>query len=383
MYVTFADLMDHALAYLGGDAARANSDRARRAVLSAYQDLPTRHPWHHYKRIGRITTVASYSTGTIEYDHTGGSSELLVTLTDGTWPTWAASGVLVIANVPYEVSERLDSTTLTLESLTNPGADVASGTSYTLYQDTYSLPSDLLTLYELTMDAVGDRVAYRPATEWAQVRRRDWGPGKPEFFCVTGDGTASGTLVVHFAPAPDAVYPVDFLYKRLARALAIDRKDAGTVSITSASATVTGVNTAFTSAMEGSVLRLSSDAKTAPTGNDGDNRAQFEGVIDSVASSTSLTLTAAAGQTLSGVKYVVSDPVDIDQAVHSRLLYRLIERQCRIVARVKENREDEREFLRALEEARAADARYAGLRVAAGDWSRPVRLADYPISEFD
>lgn len=382
MYVTFADLLDHALSYLGGDAGRANSDKARRAVLSAYQDLPTRHPWKHYQTVGRVVTVASYTTGTVAYDHTGGANERQLTLSGGTWPSWAASGTIVISDVPYDVETRVSDTIITLGTAQNPGADVAAGTSYTLYQDTYAAPSDLLTGYELTVDAVGDRLAYRTASEWAQLRRVNTGPGKPRMFCLTGDGTAAGGLVIRLFPAPDAIYPIDMLYKRRPRALAIDRKEEGTASVTSASATVTGSNTAFTSAMDGAVIRLSSDSKTAPTGNDGSNRAQFEGLIDAFSSATSLTLSAVADQTLSGVKYVVSDPADIDQDIHQRLLYRLIERQCRIVARMKELEEERREYRDALEESREADSRYAGRQAAGMLDVRPLRLADHPISEF-
>ncbi|HET6575194.1 MAG TPA: hypothetical protein VFG68_16425, partial [Fimbriiglobus sp.] len=375
MYVTFSDLLDHALAYLGGDAGRANSDRARRAVLAAYQDLPTRHPWKHYQTLGRVVTVASYATGTVAYTN----STRTVTLSGGTWPSWAASGTIVIADVPYDVETRDSNSALTLGTAQNPGADVAALTSYTLYQDTYAAPTDLLTGYELTLDAVGNRLAYRPPSEWAQLRRVNSTVGRPQLFCLTGGGTAAAGLVFRFWPAPDTIYPIDLLYKRRPRALAFDRKDAGTASATTSSTALTGANTAFAAAMAGSVVRLAADNKDAPTGNDGNNRAQFEGVISSVTSATALTLAAVADQTLAGVKYVISDPADIDQDVHLRLLYRLIERQCRIMARMKELPEEDREYQKALAEAREADSRYAGRQVAGLNEVRPLRLRDYPI----
>lgn len=384
MYVTFADLLEHAVAYLGGDAGVANSDRARRAVLAAYQDLPQRHPWSAYKTVGRLTTVAQYTTGTVGYDHTGGAAERLVTLAGGTWPSWAAAGTLVIADVPYDVATRESDTELTLEAAQNPGEDVAAGASYTLYRDTYPAPADLLAGYELAVDAVGERVAYRPASEWAQLRRLNRGPSKPVAFGYTGDGTTAGGLAFRFWPPPDAVYAIDLLYKRRPRAMSIDRREAGTVAVAAASAAVTGTNTAFASSMAGSVIRLSVSPAVKPTGAGGNDPAAFEGVVESVASATSLTLTAAAGVTLAGVAHVVSDPADIDPDVHLRLLYRLIERQCRLLTRMKELPEEEREYLRALAEAREADARYAGTRVAGGDPPYRRRLADYPVgTEFD
>lgn len=382
MYVTFADLLDHALSYLGGDASVRNSDVARRAVLAAYQELPQRHPWSAYKTVGRVVTVAHYNTGTVAFDFTGGSSELLVTLSSGTFPSWAASGTIVINDVPYDVDERLSDTTLTLLSTQNPGEDVAAGTSYDLYQDTYAAPSDLLAGWELAIDSVGERLLYRPPSEWAQLRRQNHGAAKPVFFTYTGDGTTGGGLAFRFWPAPDAVYPIDLLYKRRPRALVFDRREVGTASVSSTA--VTGVGTAFTSAMAGSVIRFGSTPTTKPTGMGGNDPATVEAVIDSVASATSLTLTAAASQALTGVAYVISDPADIDQDVHTRLLYRLVERQCRVMTRMKELPEEEREYVRALGEAREADARYAGTRVAGGDVPFRRRLADYPIgTEFD
>jgi hypothetical protein len=384
VYVTFADLLDHALAYLGGDAGVKNSAVARRAVLAAYQDLPTRHPWKYYQTLGRVVTSAYYNTGTVAFDLTGGSSERLVTLSGGTFPSWAASGTLVVGSVPYDVDERLSGTTLTLVSTQAPSADVAAGTTYTLYRDTYPAPADLLTGYEMALDVVGQRLLYRQPTEWAQLRRRVVGPARPQFFVLTGDGAAAGGYAFRFWPPPDQEYAVDLLYRRRARAMALDRKEEGTVSVTQGSATVTGSNTLFTAAMVGSVMRLSSDARSAPTGDGGNNRAAFEGVVSAYTSATSLTLSAAADQTLSGVKYVVSDPADVLPDTHLRFLYREVERQCRVMARMKELPEEQREYQAALAEARQADSLYAGRRAAGGDTLPAFRLRDYPVgTEFN
>lgn len=376
-YLTFSDLIDHALSYLGGSTDRSGSDRARRCVVQAYTELPTRHPWLFYQAIGRITTVASYTTGSIAYDHTGGASERLVTLTDGTWPAWAASGVLVIADVPYEVDARVSDALLTLTSGTNPGADVAAGTSYTLYQDTYALPADFLVAYEATLDSVGYDLAYRPPSEWVRLRRSNAGPGKPRTWTFTGDGATAGGMAARLWPPPDAVYAMDFLYRRRARRLVYDRREDGTASV-AAGTTVTGANTSFTAGLVGSVIRVGADARAAVTGWDGDNPPAEERVVSEVASSTSLTVTEAFTRTLSGVRYVVSDPADVEQDVAGRYLLREVERQCRLLARMKANPGEDVEYQRALTEAREADSRYAGDRAAgAGGYPR-YRLRDHP-----
>ncbi len=375
MYVTFADLLDHAIAYLGGDTGRANSDKARRAVLAAYQDLPTRHPWKFYQTIGRVLTSAPYSTGTIAINATTRA----VTLTGGTWPSWAASGSLIVNQIPYQVATRDSDAQLTLAAGQGPSADVPALTTYTLYRDTYPAPSDALVVHEMALDVIGQRILYRQPTEWAQLRRRVVGPARPQFFVITGDGTVAGGYVFRFWPYPDQEYDVDFLYRRQPRALVYDKVEDGTASIATGSAMLTGSNTNFKAGMVGSVVRLSADVVNAPTGDGGNNRAAFEGVISAYSSATSLTLAANADQSLTAVKYVISDPVDIQPTTHLRFLYREIERQCRLLARMKEEPEEERQYQATLAEARQADSLYAGRRLAGGDILPAFRLRDYLI----
>src|SRR5574338_846908 len=106
-FVTYKDLVDYCLDYAGGDVTVENRRKARRAVQNAYRDMAKDHRWRYYLIIGRLATVEYYSTGTIAYDHTGGANERQVTLTSGTWPSWAANGILVIDNVTYEVDSRV------------------------------------------------------------------------------------------------------------------------------------------------------------------------------------------------------------------------------------------------------------------------------------
>lgn len=376
-YVTYQDLIDHALSYLGGDPGTANSDKARRAVLRAYEELPTRHSWTFFKGIGRVTTYPQYSTGTIAYDQTGGVNERQVTLTGGTWPAWAAGAVLVLSSVPYDVESRVSDTVITLTSGTNPGADVAAGATYSLYQDSYDLPADFLVAYQASLDTITSTLLYKRPDEWAAYRRRNVGPGKPLMWTFTGNGQPSGAMKARFWPAPDAQYVVDFLYRRRARRLVLDRKEDGLVA-TAGTTTVTGTNTLFTASMVGSVIRVGSTGGDALTGWDGANPPAEERVIDAVASATSLTVTTAFSNTVSGARYVVSDPADIEPDIHLRYLYREIERQARLAARMKSVSAEDAEYVRAMAEAKAADSRYDGPRAAGAEWLPRYRLRDYP-----
>lgn len=79
--------------------------------------------------------VDSYSTGTIEYDHTGGANENQVTLSGGTWPTYAKSPARLFVNGTfYNVLARISDSIITLKTTSNPGADIAAGATFYLAQ---------------------------------------------------------------------------------------------------------------------------------------------------------------------------------------------------------------------------------------------------------
>lgn len=82
--------------------------------------------------------LTAYSTGTILYDHSGGASERLVTITGGTLPGWVNTDcAITIGGVRYPIASVLSTTTLTLGASSNnftnnPGADVGPGAAYTV-----------------------------------------------------------------------------------------------------------------------------------------------------------------------------------------------------------------------------------------------------------
>ena len=148
---SYHDVIDHLLDHFGGLEGGRNVKMAKRAILAAYRSLPTVYNWSYYYKRGRVASVAAYSTGTIAYDHTGGTYERQATLTSGTWPSWAARGILRINDIDYDVHERISDTVVTLSVNSNPGADVASSTTYTLSRDAYPLPFDFQSADQLGM----------------------------------------------------------------------------------------------------------------------------------------------------------------------------------------------------------------------------------------
>lgn len=92
------------------------------------------HNWSFLKQFVSLTMTAPYETGTIAV--TNG----VVTLTSGTWPSWAASGEITIAGISYTVASRGGDTQITLDDTSLTG--VAAGTSYSLTRPQQDLPDN-------------------------------------------------------------------------------------------------------------------------------------------------------------------------------------------------------------------------------------------------
>lgn len=91
------------------------------------------HVWSWLRPRGSLTLNAPYSTGTVS------SSSTTVTLSGGTWPTWAASADLWAGGERLSVASRSNGTTIVLDSA--PTTALAADT-YSLIQHEYDLPAD-------------------------------------------------------------------------------------------------------------------------------------------------------------------------------------------------------------------------------------------------
>lgn len=362
---TLDDLVRNLRAYVGNDTSDQKTAAVLRAAHAGIRALPTKHDWAYYLTLGRVTTSAPYSTGTVAYDHTGGSSERLLTLTGGTWPTWAAYGTVIIDNAHYDVDKRLTATTLTLKETSNPGGDVAGGTSFQIYRSIYPLPADLATVDNPFIHSLSRELYRQDFREFIHQRNLNQGVGEPREYCVVGAPGQYGRSALAVWPPPDAELQLEFLYKRKPRAAAIEAEKDGTVSVTAASTTVTGAGTAFTDGMVGSVFRLGADKKP-PTGPDGTNPAVHEAVVTAVASAQSLTLDVAPEATYAAVGYVVSDPIDVADGPMYDALVALCRKHLRIDTRMNVTNEEVAEYKEAIAQAKAAEAVKEKARVVAG-----------------
>jgi hypothetical protein len=317
----YADAILHGLGFLEArgidvkDAAKHNAS-IRRACQNAYRELAGRRTWRYFIKLGQVNLNAAYSTGTIAYDHTGGTYERQLTLTGGTWPSWAVYGSVRIAGVNYLVEDRKSATVLTLDAQTNPGADVASSTAYEIFRSCYTLPSDFVKMNMPQSESRLGGMCY-VSSEWFHSQERNsYSKGQPTHYTIARDPSLIGQMAMHVLPVPNAAESIQFVYYSRGREMKFSGYDLGyckgEISVTADSATVTGFNTAFSEDMIGAILRIGSDGNTIPTGVDGQHPRTDERSILSVESAASLTLDAGVASTQTKVKFAISDVVDID-----------------------------------------------------------------------
>lgn len=344
--------------------------QAKRAVIAAYLRLPSEHQWRYYKRRIIIKTDARYATGTISYDHTGGSSERLVTLSGGTFPENLAYGVLYFNGAHYRVSERLSDTTCTLDSDTNPGEDVSS-TSYVWYRDTYPLPTTFISAGEVIDTNGGNALTLLnhvdPSSQLWMNRTQSASTTRayPGWYTIRASDDYPNRMVIVFGPFPTHERTYECICTIGPRLLKVYKESAGTV--TTSGTSLTGTNTAFSSDHVGSIIRLSNSTiePTSIIGNaDGAlNPYTEELVIKSVTDESNAVLeTASSG--LSGVAYTISDPIDVDR--YSMLTYfqRSMEYEYAVLTKREDSHQRNQRMRTALVQAMSADYRSTAIETA-------------------
>lgn len=299
---------------------------AKMAVVNAYTEICKCRRWSMFVDRRTLTTQASQTIGTIAYDHTGGTYERMITLTGTTWPTNVQYGKILIGDQTYSIAEQKTSTVITLESSSNPGANVASGTTYTWYRSHYPLPIDFKEMSGIF--TASSRRQIELVTPEDLHRYDRWfiaSPQLPRYANVRNQREFLGTVQIEFMPPPDSAYVYDYVYTRRPRDLKIEKYSTGTVSVSQDSTTVTGSGTTFPPQCVGSIIRFSSDGTNEPTPVQGslaavDNLMAYQRTIVTRTSATEVVVDEAIPEALSAVKYTISDPLDIDPTMFYAVL---------------------------------------------------------------
>jgi hypothetical protein len=327
--VTYADLVDYVIASNMGGARSKELTFVKAAVHAAFREVWSGREWAFYRREYRIDLVAPYDTGTVAFDFTGGSSERLLTLTDGTWPIWAKYGRIRIDNRVYEVEDRLSSTTLQLTQNMNPGEDIAAGETYELYRTVYSLPPDLLSIETVIIEDGPWSTHRLQPREWLELERRGAGTGNVWGWTIKADPDLRDRWAIFVHPRPSEAEPMAFTYMRRPAALRWSGTESTATPTASGSsgASTLVISATLPQSMVGAIIRLN-DTSNKPTGLFGVHPYIEQHQIKSISGTTVTLNETTLGQAFaSGTKVVVSSLVDIRetmmQAVLDALDYRL------------------------------------------------------------
>jgi hypothetical protein len=382
---TYHDIVDYLVNYAGGDTQGKTITDAQRAVTNAYREFNASHAWSFLYQRGRLVTVAPYKTGSVAYVQ----ATRQVTLTGGTWPSWAAFADIAIPGptssppgyISYNISALISSTVIQLSVNSNPGVDIAAGATFELWRDTYPMPCDFQQTHDMVELVTGQVCQFVPPNDWMQPQRMRSGPAKPVQFCVTADPHYLGTMAARFYPRPDNAYIFDFMYKRRPRQLIIMNYATGTVSTTISSQTINGSSTAWASKYAGSVIRFGDPgSKAPPTALTGIYPYRYERVLSAWTDPVTMTVDESLPETLANVPYRISDPIDIEDGVALTAFLRECEAQYRLFRRIKSIGTEDADRQMAILKARENDHRGMSIRVAGGVVAYRRRLANMPIT---
>lgn len=165
------------------------------------------HDWSFLHPIADVTTTAPYDTGTVTV------ASGVVTLSGGTFPDWAADGVLQVNNRYYSVASRGSATQITLDSTS---VTVATAENYQLARpeipldesfDSITNDSDLT--YYPSPDCWYPPVKWRHDATIRQLEGNNPEFERPMFYSVRTvrfDPTVGSRKVLALYPAPDQIY---------------------------------------------------------------------------------------------------------------------------------------------------------------------------------
>jgi hypothetical protein len=208
MSVSYSTLLERVGQNLFGVRSGLTADQTsdvEDCISDGLRDVYTAHSWSFLRPLKQITTVEPYTTGTVTI--VAG----VVTLDSGTFPSWAASGVLEVDNDFYVVSTRDGNTQVTL---TDTSATASAGSSYKLSRYEYDLPTGFESIegpltYEPGKSDFYPPVEFRHDDEVRRLLQDNPECDRPKYFSIRTvefDPTEGSLRRIAFYPTPDDVY---------------------------------------------------------------------------------------------------------------------------------------------------------------------------------
>ena len=307
MLCTWHDSVQHILRAAGLDGSDNTSlSVAKETAQAAAHLIANWRKWNSAYSNYRVITSEPYDTGTVAYT----VSTRALTLTDGTWPTWAAYGTVTIDDVQFRVDRRVSDTVLTLNSSQSPTENVASGTSYSIARDEYPLPDDFGTeyrAYRLNTFQLG----YLSPSDMMSIRMTREISNTPRYWSLLPDTHRPDRQSFVIYPAAQIEELIDLRYRRRPTEFTVYEDTTGTATTVLGDSAVTGTGTSWTSRLVGSVLRLSNSTSTVPGDRYSSTPFYTEGIIAAVPSTTSIILESPAEASVTGSKLRISSRADV------------------------------------------------------------------------
>lgn len=316
--ITAMDMQERLLRQMGGTSEPQVIADIRTAIRSAMRSLSAEHAWPYYFDHYYLATNESYTTGTISYV----ASTRTVTLTGGTWPSWAAYGSLIIDTFHARVDRVSSSTVLTVISEDAPVADFSG--SFTMYQYRFLLPVGLniYKIGKIQVDQANWLEFVPPSIFETDVRKQYLvSGGRPRYFTVSRDFRGVGQQVLSLWPYPTTVMRLRFGYVRHPNDISVWDYQVGRVETTATSTAVTGTDTQFTQRMVGCLLRTGDGIVNPPTDSDGLYPPVNEAVIDTVTNATALVTKTAMDTTQAEASLTISSLLDVDYNIMLEAIY--------------------------------------------------------------
>jgi hypothetical protein len=318
--LTYADAIDLGVNFLLGHGNEASQEAVRHAVQSAYLDIINGYNWSSLEKPGRIHLHAAQATGTVTYTH----ATRTLTLAGATWPSWVTDATLKLNDTLCEVETYVDTTNIILDATLNPGADLAAGTTYSLFCRYYPLPSDFVNFtgpMGRNSWAYGQQIGMAEMTAY---QRNYSSTGPIQYYAIGERPNRPAEKAIYPWPFAPASEPLDFTYQRRPRELQYTGRDdadmKGTITVTTASTAVVGSGTAFETDMAGAMLLIGRDGTNVPTGRFGLYRYAEQHRIHSVTTTLAMALASNVTTGATGRKYVVTDPIDIETCAQNAFL---------------------------------------------------------------
>ena len=319
--LTWRDILQRLMDSGGVRASGTDDRKLRSATLDAYRDLCNRRDWKFL--MGEwVLSIPPLVTAEGYYDHTGGSSERLVTITDGTsLPSNINQYTAIIDSACYEIDESISSSSFTLTLKNNPGEDketLADPGTIKIVRGTFAAPADFVKAYDPQPERGYATLEYVSYDEYKAMQTAQAVTGQARFWTLAAHPKYYGSRAIMIYPFQSSRRAVRIPYRRTARNLNVSgfaSTHAGTftLDINTDANRATLVGTTVTESLVGSVIRVRSDTNT-PENRDGATpfEQQFT-IIDVNTVSNYVYLDRDSAVSYTAKAYVISDPVDLPQ----------------------------------------------------------------------